>query len=154
MSENYPRKYWWFVLVVVPIMVALVQIFPDLMRKKPQTVTQSPTGASELESGTSDRRLPQKVTSPSEIPLKADKRDSTVPPNISAENSSRRSTGNSEQLASPRGQESARPEPKGQGSTQKEPPRPVKESASGAQPGPPRDPRPLPPRRTMILSSL
>ena len=31
MSESYPKKYWWLVLVAVPLIVALVQILPTLL---------------------------------------------------------------------------------------------------------------------------
>ena len=33
MPENYPKKYWWIVLILVPIVVALVQVLPDLVSK-------------------------------------------------------------------------------------------------------------------------
>lgn len=31
MSESYPRKYWWTVLIAVPVVVAIVGIVPDLI---------------------------------------------------------------------------------------------------------------------------
>jgi len=31
MAAEYPKKYWWVILIVVPIAIAIVGIFPDLM---------------------------------------------------------------------------------------------------------------------------
>jgi hypothetical protein len=33
MAEGYPRKYWWSVLIVVPVAVAMVQILPSIWGK-------------------------------------------------------------------------------------------------------------------------
>lgn len=30
MSGEYPRKYWWLILIVIPVAVAVIQIYPDL----------------------------------------------------------------------------------------------------------------------------
>lgn len=34
MAGDYPKKYWWVILVVIPIALAVIQIFPDLVAHK------------------------------------------------------------------------------------------------------------------------
>ena len=31
MTSDYPRKYWWVILVIIPIVLALIQVYPDVV---------------------------------------------------------------------------------------------------------------------------
>ncbi len=51
MAETYPRKYWWLVAVALPILLALIAIFPSLRKSgskseeaKPPTLSQQGNG--------------------------------------------------------------------------------------------------------------
>jgi trimeric autotransporter adhesin len=34
MAGDYPKKYWWLILVVIPIALAVIQIYPELVTRK------------------------------------------------------------------------------------------------------------------------
>ena len=33
-KASYPRKYWWLILIALPVMIALIGILPQLISKK------------------------------------------------------------------------------------------------------------------------
>ena len=49
-DESYPRKYWWVVVVAVPIVVALIAAFTDLLKSD---ATSGPATTITVQSGRS-----------------------------------------------------------------------------------------------------
>src|SRR5262249_46899724 len=49
-TVSYPQKYWWLILVLLPLALALIKIIPDLRSKKPAapTIQQGGTGNTQV----------------------------------------------------------------------------------------------------------